>query len=55
MEGVKVMSNKKMIEKIEKVIAKIARREAIIEANTTCPFLGYQIKEPSEVKKLRKF
>lgn len=41
--------------KIKKVIAKIAKKSASIEANTACPLWNYQPKEPDELKKLRKF
>lgn len=41
--------------KVEQVIAKIAKKTAIIEANTACPCWGYQPKEPKQVKALRKF
>lgn len=40
---------------IEQAIAKIAKKSASVEANTTCPCLGYQPQEPKQVKALRKF
>jgi len=35
--------------KIKKVIAKIAKKSASIEANTACPLWNYQPKEPDEL------
>lgn len=46
---------KKMNNSVGKVIAKLAKKSAKIEANTTCAFLGYQEKEPEAIKKLRRF
>lgn len=40
---------------VEQAIAKIAKKSARVEANTACPFWGYQPKEPKQVKALRKF
>lgn len=40
---------------VKKAIANMAKKSAVIEANTACPFINYQPKEPQEVKKLRKF
>ncbi len=40
---------------VKKAVAGIAKRTASMEANTTCPLIGYQPKEPQAVKKLRKF
>lgn len=40
---------------IKKTIADIAKKSASIEANTACPIMNYQPKEPQNVKKLRKF
>ena len=40
---------------IKKTIVTIAKKSAIMEANTACPFVNYQPKEPQVVKKLRKF
>lgn len=40
---------------IKKVVAKIAKKSASMEANTACPLWNYQPKEPIELKKLRKF
>lgn len=36
-----------------KVLGYIAKRIAVRDANTTCPFLGYQPKLPMAVKKLK--
>ncbi|MDO4337217.1 MAG: cyclic lactone autoinducer peptide [Eubacteriales bacterium] len=33
----------------------MAKKVAERDANTSCPFLGYQPKLPKSVKKLRKF
>ncbi len=44
------------IEKIvKKVIVNMAKKSASMEANTACPCINFQPKEPQEVKKLRKF
>lgn len=40
---------------IERTIARIAKKSASLEANTTCSCWGYQPEEPKQVKKLRKF
>ena len=40
---------------IKKSIAGMAARFAALEANTTCPLINHQSKEPQSVKKLRKF
>lgn len=40
---------------VKKAIVNMAKKSASMEANTTCPCLGYQPKEPQAVKKLRKF
>jgi cyclic lactone autoinducer peptide len=37
------------------VISKIALRESIKSANTTCAVFSYQPKMTNEIKKLRKF
>jgi len=44
-----------IVKKIEKVIVEMAKKTAIVEANTACSFFSYQKKEPENVKKLRKF
>ena len=36
-----------------KMLVYIAKRIAIRDANTTCPFLGYQPKLPTTVKNLK--
>ena len=38
-----------------KVLGYIAKRIAVRDANTTCPFLGYQPKLPTAVKELKNF
>lgn len=40
---------------VKRTIAYLATKSASMEANTTCPCIGYQPKEPQAVKKLRKF
>lgn len=48
----------KTIEKkkfLRRVVEKAAYKMAALEANTACPCIGYQPKEPKAVKKLRKF
>lgn len=46
---------KKITKKIKKSIANMAMKAAGVEANTACPILNFQPKEPQDVKKLRKF
>ena len=46
---------KKLTGTVKKTIAFLAKKTASIEANTACPCIGYQPKEPQNVKKLRKF
>lgn len=50
-----MQKNKFIVKKLEKVIARMAKKMAETEANTTCSFFSYQAKEPQEIKKLRKF
>jgi cyclic lactone autoinducer peptide len=40
---------------VKKTIAYLAKKSASVEANTACPCVGFQPKEPQTVKKLRKF
>ena len=40
---------------IKQAIVSIAKKSAGMEANTACPIMNYQPKEPQKVKKLRKF
>lgn len=40
---------------IKKAIANMAKKSARMEANTACPCMNFQPKEPQAVKKLRKF
>ncbi|MCI8692765.1 MAG: cyclic lactone autoinducer peptide [Lachnospiraceae bacterium] len=49
------MKMERVKKRVEQVIAQIAKRSASVEANTACSFLGYQPKEPKQVKSLRKF
>ena len=48
------MNREKVKIKIGKALVNIAKQTAVMEANTTCAFLGYQSKQPEAVKKLRK-
>lgn len=45
--------NKKISTNGNKVLRYIAKKIAVKDANTTCPFLGYQPKLPAAVKKLK--
>ncbi|MDD3278588.1 MAG: cyclic lactone autoinducer peptide [Lachnospiraceae bacterium] len=47
--------NKKNVIHCSKAIIALAKKIAEKDANTSCPFLGYQPRLPKEVKKLRKF
>lgn len=49
------MKRKSIILSIEKMIVTIAKKAATVEANTACPYFGYQEKEKKNIKKLRKF
>lgn len=50
------MQNKNLLKKkLATMVAGVLKNFATMEANTTCPLLGYQPKEPQNVKKLRKF
>ncbi len=40
---------------IKIAIADMAKKSAAVEANTACPCINFQPKEPQSVKKLRKF
>ena len=46
---------KDMKKMMKKAIVMMAKRSAVMEANTSCPLLGFQPEEPKAVKKLRKF
>jgi len=45
----------KTMRTVKKAIVNIAKKSASMEANTACPCMNYQSKEPQAVKKLRKF
>lgn len=45
----------KITRTVKKVIANMAKKSASMEANTACPCMNFQPKEPQAVKKLRKF
>lgn len=47
--------NKKIYTNGNRVLRYIAKKIAVKDANTTCPFLGYQPKVPTAVKKLKHF
>ena len=46
---------KRLLTTVKKVVINVAKRSAVMEANTSCPLIGFQPKEPQAVKKLRKF
>lgn len=46
---------KRVLATVKKAVINVAKRSAVMEANTSCPLMGYQPKEPLAVKKLRKF
>lgn len=48
------MNGKKCKEIYTKLMVKLAYKAAKTEANTTCPFWGYQPEVPDAVKKLSK-
>lgn len=45
----------KITRNAKKAVADMAKKSAKMEANTACPCMNYQPKEPQTVKKLRKF
>lgn len=45
----------KITDTIKRTVVYLVKKSASMEANTACPFIGYQPKEPKAVKKLRKF
>lgn len=45
----------KITRTVKKVIVYMAKKSASVEANTACTLLNFQLKEPQDVKKLRKF
>lgn len=49
------MKEKKTIKVLGKTITSIARKVAEIDANTACPWIGYQPQLPKTANKLRKF
>lgn len=44
---------KKFISSCSKVVVGLAKKVAERDANTSCPFFGYQPQLPKEVKKLK--
>ena len=46
---------KRVSEKVKKVVIKLVRETASVEANTVCAGIYYQPKENESVKQLRKF
>lgn len=53
--GISMQKMKKLKSNAQRLIAKVAKESASIEANSSCGFFAYQPKEPEAVKKLRKF
>lgn len=49
------MQKKNMKKIIKQVVAGMAKKTAVMEANTACPFMNFQPEEPKAVRKLRKF
>lgn len=45
----------KMTRALKIAIVNMAKKSATMEANTACPLMNYQPREPKTVKKLRKF
>ena len=45
----------KLKKTVKKAIANMAKKSASMEANTACPCMNFQPKEPQNIKKLRKF
>ncbi len=45
----------KITRALKNAIANMAKKSASLDANTACTCIGYQTKEPQNVKKLRKF
>ena len=45
----------KLKKTVKKAIANMAKKTASMEANTACPCMKFQPKEPQDVKKLRNF
>lgn len=50
-----IIVQKRIKNVMKKTIVSMAKKSASLEANTACPAIGFQPKEPQEVKKLRKF
>ncbi len=40
---------------VKKAIVRLAFIAAKVEANTACPYFGYQREEPKQIKEMRKF
>ena len=45
----------KITRTLKKIVTNMAPKSASMEANTACPCMNFQPKEPQTVKKLRKF
>ena len=45
----------KITRTLKKAVTNMAQKSASMEANTACPCMNFQPKEPQAVKKLRKF
>lgn len=54
-EEIAMQKKKRASEKVKKVVVKLARETASVEANTVCAGIYYQPKETESVKQLRKF
>lgn len=55
-KGEQIMKEEtKIIKKSKKLLVELALRTSYVEANSTCPYFGYQEEEPEQVRKLRKF
>ena len=50
-----MQEKKQIVSVLEKLVIKVAKSSAEIEANTACLWFGFQPKEPESLKKLRKF
>lgn len=54
-EEIAMQKKKRVSEKVKKVVVKLVRETAAVEANTVCAGIYYQPKETESVKQLRKF
>lgn len=49
------MKKENKTQMLKKALVLVAKKTASLEANTACPLLTYQEKEPEQVRKLRRF